>query len=174
MPYLLAEGLVVVQLTELSETGLQLRTQLIHSSGELLESTYPLPDVADPQKLGAAITYARRYSLSALLCVCPDEDDDGESVKHQAKTEVKPVNRNAPPKDIVILISEDQRKELDKIRTSVNLPIDKIQKVFEVYGYKKSSEIQSKDYRAIYQDLVDTAESWVEVQPAPEDLGGDF
>jgi peroxiredoxin family protein len=176
MPYLLAEGLVIVQQTEITETGLRLNTRLIHTSGEMLESSYPLPDVADPQKLGAAITYARRYSISALLCVCPDEDDDGESVKQNKtvpKTEVKSVNNNSS-KPKVEIITEDQYKELDKIRTSVNLPIEKCKSILDLYGYQKSKDIATKDYRAIYNDFTDAAESWAEINPTPEDLGGDF
>jgi len=55
-----------------------LRTLLIHSSGQYLESKMILPDLQDPQKIGSAITYYRRYSIMALIGV-PAEDDDGNS-----------------------------------------------------------------------------------------------
>lgn len=55
-----------------------LRTRLIHSSGEWIEGVYIINPVKnDPQGIGSAITYARRYSLCAMLGVIADEDDDG-------------------------------------------------------------------------------------------------
>jgi hypothetical protein len=42
----------------------------------LITSIYPLPEIIDSQKFGAALTYARRYALCAILCVTADEDDD--------------------------------------------------------------------------------------------------
>lgn len=61
-------------------TGFILRTVLMHVSGQYLASELPLaPPMTDPQKIGSALTYARRYGLAAMLGVCP-EDDDAESV----------------------------------------------------------------------------------------------
>jgi hypothetical protein len=57
-------------------------TRIIHNSGEWIE-TGPLflPAGAGPQEHGSAITYARRYSLSAALLVAAEEDDDGASAQ---------------------------------------------------------------------------------------------
>lgn len=54
-------------------------TRLMHTSGQWIESVCPLPEVADMQKLGSAITYARRYALSAICGIASEEDDDGNS-----------------------------------------------------------------------------------------------
>lgn len=52
---------------------------LRHSpSGEFDGGSYPLP-TGKPQDVGSAITYARRYALSAITGVAPDADDDGAS-----------------------------------------------------------------------------------------------
>lgn len=62
--------------------GLVLETRLIHSSGQWIGSVYPLPDpTGRPQEMGSALTYARRYSLTALLGVAPDEDDDAAAAE---------------------------------------------------------------------------------------------
>ena len=45
-------------------------------SGEEITSCIDLPDLNDPQKLGSAITYYRRYTLQSLLAL-QSEDDDG-------------------------------------------------------------------------------------------------
>lgn len=79
-PALLENGLFITQLIESDDRGSYLRTVLYHESGECLESSrYDLPSVNDSQKFGAAITYARRYQLSALLNITADTDDDGNS-----------------------------------------------------------------------------------------------
>ena len=68
----------VVQPVELGQNVLALETRLTHvDTGEYLASTaiVPLPK-ADPQGLGSAITYARRYALCAILGIIT-EDDDG-------------------------------------------------------------------------------------------------
>ena len=51
----------------------------------IIESTTMLPDIQDPQKLGSAITYMRRYSLVSLLSL-ESEDDDGASATKKAVT----------------------------------------------------------------------------------------
>src|SRR6516225_9558937 len=73
-----ANGLSVVQSTTFMESGaFTLVTMLMHSSGQYITSHYPLPSAnAKPQEMGSALTYARRYSYSALICNSADEDDD--------------------------------------------------------------------------------------------------
>lgn len=74
-----------------------LTTMLVHSSGEWISSTSstPVKDSTDPQKLGSAITYARRYALGAILSLNIDEDDDGQKAsapvqKQTAQPKQKP------------------------------------------------------------------------------------
>ena len=63
------------------ETVFGMRTVLVHSSGEQIDTWYPLPDPTKckAQDFGSAMTYARRYSLSSLLGIASDDDDDGQS-----------------------------------------------------------------------------------------------
>lgn len=59
--------------------GDELHTLLLHSSGQWIESMYPIrPVKTDPQSFAAAVTYARRYSLAAITG-CPSIDDDGNA-----------------------------------------------------------------------------------------------
>lgn len=59
--------------------GFILRTVLMHESGQFIASELPMgPNMAKPQEVGSAMTYARRYGLAAMLGVCP-EDDDAEA-----------------------------------------------------------------------------------------------
>jgi len=51
-------------------------TRLIHSSGQWVESHYPLGVYERPQEMGSAITYARRYAICALVGIAAEDDDD--------------------------------------------------------------------------------------------------
>lgn len=83
---LTANGLSVIQQPlPHPEGSVMLRTLLLHSSGQFVESELTLP-VRDhsAQAYGAALTYARRYALSAMVGVAPDDDDDGHSANGSA------------------------------------------------------------------------------------------
>lgn len=73
-------GLAVSQMVLPTEGKAHVRTLLMHESGEWIAGECLLPPdrAGGPQGMGSAITYARRYSLSALLGIVSEEDDDGE------------------------------------------------------------------------------------------------
>lgn len=91
-----ANGLSITQPMEVLENGRTLlKTRLMHTSGEYIESTMMLPDIADPQKIGSAISYYRRYSLMSIAGL-PAEDDDGnaavKAVKENPTIDMKTLN----------------------------------------------------------------------------------
>lgn len=53
--------------------------------------SYPFFVTGDPQQVGSAITYARRYSLTTVLGIFPDKDDDGGYAKQKFDTADKPI-----------------------------------------------------------------------------------
>ena len=81
-------GLAVTQTTEVSaENVVILVTCLIHKSGGSIVSRYPVvPQQNTPQGYGSALTYARRYSLAAIVGVAPDDDDDGEAAEKRQES----------------------------------------------------------------------------------------
>lgn len=91
-PVLSKYGLCVMQTTEMTADGARIImvTTLAHTSGQWMKSFLPLnPSKNDSQGIGAAITYLRRYSLSAIVGVVCDEDDDGETAVGRGKSEHK-------------------------------------------------------------------------------------
>jgi hypothetical protein len=74
----------------------QLTTLVLHTeSGEYLGGTNNMmPVKSDPQSLGSAITYNRRYCIGAILNLNIDDDDDGNTATHgktaPAETPQKP------------------------------------------------------------------------------------
>lgn len=88
-------GLAIFQTTDDDSGSVILLTTLAHESGESVTSRLVVCRVGTPaQEMGSALTYARRYSISALVGVVTDDDDDGaKATEHQRKqpTEKKPV-----------------------------------------------------------------------------------
>lgn len=81
-PILAKNGLVIMQSTGGDGSYASVTTTILHSSGEYIRSD-PLilrPSKLDPQGIGSALTYARRYSLSAILGIAGDDDDDANSI----------------------------------------------------------------------------------------------
>lgn len=79
-----ANGLSFIQ--ELGGDGktLTCRTILMHASGQWMASTLTIiPGKPDAQGIGSAATYARRYSLSAVLGIASEDDDDGNAASRQ-------------------------------------------------------------------------------------------
>lgn len=69
-------GLSVVQTVEYDNNGRYVETMLLHTSGQFITSCVNLTLKDDNmQAVGSAITYARRYSLAAIVGISPDDDD---------------------------------------------------------------------------------------------------
>ena len=90
--------------TPLNESGLSfvqfptgdhgLTTILMHTSGEYLQAEYTMrPTKDDPQGLGSAITYQRRYALSSILGLNIDDDDDANAASRPVKDELPWLNK---------------------------------------------------------------------------------
>ena len=74
-------GLSIIQTFTVGEKTNMIVTSLLHQSGEWLEDD-GVPLIVDKQNmqgLGSAITYAKRYGMSAMLRIVTDEDDDGNA-----------------------------------------------------------------------------------------------
>jgi hypothetical protein len=103
----------------LSESGLAisqfpdenaLTTIIIHAdSGEWMKSSYVMPVAKqnDPQAMGSAITYARRYALGSILNLNIDDDDDGE----------KAMGRQIPKKDELTPKHPSWAKAVEHLKT---------------------------------------------------------
>lgn len=82
------------QITEIGDKTFLVST-LMHTSGQYLRSYLAIKsDVSTPQKLGACLTYYRRYSLSSLIGIDAEEDDDGNEA---SKPTSKSVEQPKPP-----------------------------------------------------------------------------
>ena len=85
-----ANGLMIAQLPTDLDGRFALKTVLAHISGASIETTLPMPPTKnDPQGIGSAMTYARRYSYAAILNIVGEPDDDGELASREPETITK-------------------------------------------------------------------------------------
>lgn len=93
---LLEQGLSVLQLVGHDEAGNYLETIILHESGEWMSDkmTLVFAKDRDPQSMGSAITYARRYALQSALFI-PAVDDDAEGAMHRS-------NKVAVPSELIV------------------------------------------------------------------------
>ncbi len=71
--------IAIVQTTAIDQTAgmVNLTTMLAHASGEWIASDWPvcaIADMATPRRMGAALTYARRYALFTLVGIAGEDD----------------------------------------------------------------------------------------------------
>lgn len=86
-------------------------TIIFDDKEQMMACSYPFFVTGDPQQVGSAITYARRYSLYAVLGIFPDKDDDGAYAKQRYDTADRP-------------ISAEQYAELVKAMDAHNIPVE--------------------------------------------------
>jgi hypothetical protein len=79
LPALHANGFGLMQPPHSDGALVEVETILLHESGGCIRSTLGVrPTKQDPQGIGSAVTYARRYALQSIAGIAP-EDDDGNA-----------------------------------------------------------------------------------------------
>ncbi len=86
--------IATVQTTAIDQTAgiVNLTTVLAHASGEWIASDWPvcpISDTATPHRMGAALTYARRYALFTLVGIAGEDDIDAPDLDGPAKSASK-------------------------------------------------------------------------------------
>src|SRR5262252_3288471 len=87
--------IATVQTTSIDEAAgiVRLSTVLAHASGEWIASDWPvcaISETAAPHRMGAALTYARRYALFTLVGIAGEDDVDAPDLLPPAAPETKP------------------------------------------------------------------------------------
>ncbi len=153
-PLLSKHGLSVLQSPSGDGQNVTVTTLITHESGEWIESE-PLTlkaDKATAQGAGSAITYARRYALSAMLGISSEDDDDGNYAsgkngvtqeKAEKKTTTAQNNDKATPA---------QLKKLYAIANENNIPSEEMKGLIKLHYNKGSSKDLTKQEAS---DLID-------------------
>ena len=153
---LTAAGIAVIQAPATTAEGVVVETRFVHSSGQWLScSVGATPRAYDPQSVGSAITYLRRYGLMALASIAP-EDDDGNAASAAPMPRTEPGRRweSAPPPK---RWSDNERKafcaELDKLGAKY----DDVAGWCESVGKPRPSEMEPAQRSAVLSALLGPA-----------------
>lgn len=125
-PLLTKHGISFVQMPVGSDAEIGVETLYMHTSGEWIRSSLMTPIAESKQmniyqSVGSAITYFRRYSLSAFVGIASDEDNDIQTIKVDAKPIAKPTaTKKTIAKNDAKPISDFQKKTLMKLANDID------------------------------------------------------
>lgn len=156
---LLNNGLCALQSAVTREGQLQLETTLLHESGQWMKSYLPLVPVKnDSQSIGSAVTYMKRYGLSAALgIVTGDEvDDDAEVADGRPENkpkDIQPSKKTTPAANKVedIGLSKKLKSEIEALREKLS---DKAKESFDTRVKKYCGSLE-KATVAELQDILE-------------------
>jgi len=161
---LTTNGLSVTQIADMDSEGRAvLETVLMHTSGEWIKGRLPLSTVkTDPQGQGSAITYARRYSLSAIIGLCTEEDDDAEAAMSRGKQKKESPKAPEPKLKAEIPTSSE---------TEITPTGKKVQNIVELKGLLMKHKIPTHEAKEIlsikeFDDLKDLDKAWEGIKKA--------
>jgi len=146
-------GISFVQGTNIEEGFIFLHTRLMHSSGQWLESVYPVCGPDKHQIMGSAMTYARRYSIFGLVGVAGEDDDDGEAASDAKNVQTKGPAKNAKaPAKPALLDPAESEFLLQGMKTALDMVETREQLVQWATENKTNKErLQPKD-----QDIINS------------------
>jgi hypothetical protein len=163
---LIANDIAVIQTTDTIIGGLAtpitvLTTTLAHKSGEWISGSYPINPVKnDPQGVGSAITYARRYSLMAAIGLAA-EDDDGNAASETPKTAPKVASKTGEILKAQPKWTDEQRKEIGSIFAD-------IYRIGGETGEKQVAKLRAEMKYDLPQDVIDAAAAlrleWLDIE----------
>ena len=119
-------GLWFTQIPTRTEEESVLTTRVFHESGEWLEDSILMTDTElqgkanDTQKLGASITYFRRYVLSSIFGVSADEDVDGNLASKERPQQARP-QPTAQKIDSKTYLKKEIRERIDQGATEASV-----------------------------------------------------
>jgi len=137
-------GLSVTQTMGIQGEVSTLETTLYHTSGEWISGSMLVKPVKDdPQSLGSAISYARRYSISALLGIVADEDNDAEIATGKEPAVKTPAVEDTTSTDA-------QRKKIFATAKQMGYPNELLQSImirtFGVGNSKRLTKSQASEF----------------------------
>ncbi|GGM23746.1 ERF family protein [Pseudomonas asuensis] len=151
-PVLSKHGLSIVQMPFFEEGKVGVETLLIHESGEWIVNSLLGPcSKLDPQSVGSAITYYRRYSLAAFAGIAQEDDDANEA------SEQGTPKRSVPP--------AVTRQQLNHLETILNNCSPKVIEKFRS-DYPDTAEITADLYEGLIVSLDAAAKKYRERQNA--------
>lgn len=146
---LTSNGIAVVQLPKVDGDKVGIETCLIHESGEKICAFFPLSVGinAKAQEMGSAMTYLRRYAISAMVGVAPEDEDDDGNAAQSSKTRNEPLFKLTDNQAAVL----QEYEEAGLIKLDNYLKASKAKTVYDLtkeqydYAVKICKEREAKD-----------------------------
>jgi hypothetical protein len=136
-----------------------LETKICYKDGSIIlacKSPLPVKDSNDPQKLGSAITYMRRYNLTALLEI-EEDDDDGNEASNKRTPSLSNVTKGAEED-----VRQVQLKAAEKFFQKTKEEIEGCGSLGEIESIlereKKGINRLKKYYTSLYEKILDAHE----------------
>jgi len=154
---LAANGLAVLQPTRIDNGHIIVETMLCHSSGQFIAGEYLLNPVKnDPQSMGSAMTYGRRYAYLAILGLAPEDDDAAlaSGTVKRDNTELTNQFRSAAPR--VAAAPVPQMSDIpppQDIDATAAIESDPGEFVIRHNGYNKGKRIRDVTTKNLEKDI---------------------
>jgi hypothetical protein len=151
-PVLAKHGLAYTQGMAIVDGVQVMFTRIIHQSGQWMEDGgYALnPTKNDPQGMGSAVTYARRYTIGSTLGIITEDDDDGNRASEPA-----PVKKLAPVPKVEQLQEPDWFNDLGELNDKGKLAAKSLHEGFPWEKIEKHYLID-KHTRKLVNDYIET------------------
>lgn len=182
------EDLIVMQSPTASRGEVSVETIILHESGEWCSQILTLGVGAEgwfsPQAIGSAITYARRYSLMALLGMATEDDDGAAAVQAFRTVAEEPVSTDPfdnPGRSRLLatreqfntitertrLLSPEMRTELKAWREARQLPSIKIDELTYAAAEEILAELERR-LNPLLPEVVEEADGYDGPDESPE------
>jgi len=139
----LENNFIFLQTPKIKDGKEILITELRHISGEKISCEMPLvrKELDDPQKLGASLTYMRRYSLTSILGIQETDDDGNNAAGKAEKKEVK--------KDT----KQEQKLKIKQLADQIDPILQKAEDYQQFVREKTDLELLPENYPQIINKL---------------------
>ena len=162
VPALAGEGIKIFHKIIHMESHFWVRTTLHHTSGEIIESDFPMfIESQTNHSIGSARTYACRYSLCNILAIPMGIDDDGNEAEEKSKV-VTEKKRKVKSKDSVKESVESYKWEgltkfqeealeglLEEDERTKNFILDSYREAYPDFSYESLRDLPSKHFDSI-------------------------
>ncbi|MEY9594028.1 hypothetical protein ABIA06_006319 [Bradyrhizobium yuanmingense] len=173
------QEIATIQTTRVEETSghIHLTTLLAHSSGEWISSDWPVcnaRDIEAPHRMGAALTYARRYALFALVGIAGEDDLDAPDTV--AGPPAPPTLKVSPGKGALNRAPVLRHGESAALREQLLRQLEALPASADLLGWAMASlplknSLQEPDARRVEAAYQAKLEDAAQAQPSA-DLGG--
>jgi hypothetical protein len=140
------QEIATVQTTSIDNAAglIRLTTTLAHSSGEWVSSDWPVCPVSEtaaPHRMGAALTYARRYALFTLVGIAGEDDLDAPDIRAELAPAIGIPDGNNPSTPIVRNRPNGKPRQPKPVLATEPSAVLRDQLIAEIQGLKNGNDL---------------------------------